>query len=72
VLAYLECKDSVVYLLWVRDRSEVVEFPSLRDAVDAIDAILVGGSRDRSAGRDLRPAARRTRTSPVPGGSDGH
>lgn len=41
VLAYLECKDSVVYVLWVRDRIGVVEFGSLREAVAAVDADLV-------------------------------
>jgi hypothetical protein len=43
VLAYLECKDSVVYVLWVRDPRGVVEFASLRDALAAVDAILLDG-----------------------------
>ena len=45
VLAYLECKDSVVYVLFVRGGADVLEFESLRAALDAVDAILVGGVR---------------------------
>jgi len=45
VLAYLECKDGVVYVMCVTVRPEVIEFPTLRTALDALDAILVGGVR---------------------------
>ena len=45
VLAYLECKDSVVYLLCVKGRPEAVELPTLQAALDEVDAILVGGAR---------------------------
>ena len=45
VLAYLECKDSVVYLLCLKGRPEVVELPTLQAALDEVDAILVGGAR---------------------------
>jgi hypothetical protein len=36
VIAYLECKDSRVYVLWVSGATGVCEFPSLREALDAI------------------------------------
>jgi hypothetical protein len=48
VLAYLECKDSVVYLLCVKGRPEAVELPTLQAALDEVDAILVGGARESS------------------------
>ncbi|WP_194395757.1 hypothetical protein [Microbacterium atlanticum] len=35
-VAYLECKDERVYLLWVRDSAGVCEFASIRAALDAI------------------------------------
>ncbi|WP_019180044.1 hypothetical protein [Microbacterium yannicii] len=54
VLAYLECKDSVVYVLFVRGRTEVVEFESLRAAIDAVDAILVGGVRAKKRPISMR------------------
>jgi hypothetical protein len=40
VIAYLECKDSRVYVLWVSGTSGVCEFESLRDALEAISARL--------------------------------
>jgi hypothetical protein len=36
IIAYLECKDSRVYVLWVTGSTGVREFDSLRDALDAI------------------------------------
>ncbi|MBW9119311.1 hypothetical protein JNB63_04325 [Microbacterium trichothecenolyticum] len=55
VLAYLECRDSVVRLQWVRDSADVVEFSTLREALDAVDgAFIVGGVRqspNRARGR---------------------
>ena len=36
VVAYLECKDARVYLLWVTGSAGVCEFDSIRRAVDAI------------------------------------
>ncbi|MFE7846546.1 hypothetical protein ACFUTX_15280 [Microbacterium sp. NPDC057407] len=46
VLAFLECRNTVVRLEWIRDAGEVREFATLREALDAIDdAILVGGVR---------------------------
>jgi hypothetical protein len=36
VIAYLECKDGLVYVLWVRDRGAVIEFTSLREALEAV------------------------------------
>ncbi len=41
VIAYLECKDSRVYLLWVSGATGVCEFASLREALDAISERLV-------------------------------
>jgi len=38
VIAYLECKDHIVYVLWVRDPRGVVEFPTLRDALNAVES----------------------------------
>ncbi len=40
VLAYLECKDGRVYLLWVSGSAGVCEFDSLRDALDQISERL--------------------------------
>ena len=57
VLAYLECKDSVAYVLWVRDHGGVVEFESLRDALAAVDAILVDRVAEE-AGPGPQPAGR--------------
>lgn len=54
VLAYLEYKDSVVYVLSVRDHLGVVEFHSLPDALAAVDALLDGTPGEAG----LRPAAR--------------
>jgi hypothetical protein len=36
VVAYLECKDRIVYVLWVHGRGGVDEYPSLREALAAI------------------------------------
>jgi hypothetical protein len=36
MVAYLECKDERVYLLWVTGSSGVCEFDSIRAALDAI------------------------------------
>lgn len=36
VIAYLECKEERVYLLWVRGSAGVCEFGSIRDALDRI------------------------------------
>ncbi|MHC2998547.1 hypothetical protein [Microbacterium sp. HJ5] len=36
VIAYVECKDHIVYVLWVHGGGGVTEFPSLRDALAAI------------------------------------
>ena len=36
VVAYLECKDEIVYVLWVHGRAGVDEYPSLREALAAI------------------------------------
>jgi hypothetical protein len=41
VIAYLECKDSRVYVLWVSGATGVCEFASLREALDAIAERLV-------------------------------
>ena len=38
ILAYLECCDGRVYVVWVRHGARTGEFPTLREAVDAIDA----------------------------------
>lgn len=38
ILAYLECCDGRVYVVWVRHGARADEFPTLREAVDAIDA----------------------------------
>ena len=40
VVAYLECKDERVYLLWVTGSAGVCEFDSIRAALDAIAARL--------------------------------
>lgn len=39
VLAYVECKDGLVYVLWVRGGGDVAEFDSIRHALDAIDEV---------------------------------
>ena len=44
VVAYLECKDGRVYLLWVGASSHVREFASLRDALDAVAQRLPASS----------------------------
>jgi hypothetical protein len=36
VLAYLECKDARVYVLWLHHSGGVTEYASLRDALDAL------------------------------------
>ena len=36
VVAYLECKDDRVYVLWVAGDAGVCEFGSVRDALDEI------------------------------------
>ena len=36
VIAYLECKDERVYLLWVTGSAGVCEFDSIREALGAI------------------------------------
>ncbi|MFB8145970.1 hypothetical protein ACFC1W_04400 [Microbacterium sp. NPDC056003] len=36
VVAYLECKDEIVYVLWVHGRAGVDEYRSLREALAAI------------------------------------
>ena len=36
VVAYLECKDQIVYVLWVHGRAGVDEYPSLGEALAAI------------------------------------
>ncbi|HKP08961.1 MAG TPA: hypothetical protein VJU58_17060 [Microbacterium sp.] len=36
VVAYLECKDDRVYVLWVTGGAGVCEFGSIRDALDEI------------------------------------
>lgn len=36
VIAYLECKDSRVYVLWVSGATGVCEYESLREALAAI------------------------------------
>lgn len=41
VIAYLECKDSRVYVLWVNGATGVCEFESLREALAAIAERLV-------------------------------
>jgi len=41
VIAYLECKDSRVYVLWVSGATGVCEYDSLRDAIAAISERLV-------------------------------
>lgn len=41
VIAYLECKGSRVYVLWVSGAKGVCEFGSLRDALTAISERLV-------------------------------
>jgi hypothetical protein len=40
VVAYLECKDERVYLLWVTGSGGVREFASLREALDQISLRL--------------------------------
>lgn len=40
IVAYLECKDSRVYLLWVRNPDGVHEFDSVRAAVEAVSQRL--------------------------------
>ena len=40
VVAYLECKDEIVYVLWVAGSTGVREFDSLPAALDAIAARL--------------------------------
>jgi hypothetical protein len=40
VIAYLECKDERVYVLWVSGSTGVCEFGSIRDAIDAISGRL--------------------------------
>lgn len=40
VVAYLECKDERVYLLWVTGSAGVCEFDSIRQALDAISERL--------------------------------
>lgn len=40
VIAYLECKDSRVYVLWVSGATGVCEYESLRDALSAISERL--------------------------------
>ena len=37
VIAYLECKDHIAYVLWVSRPGAVVEFDSLREALDAVE-----------------------------------
>ncbi len=39
-VAYLECKDGRVYLLWVGGSTGVCEFDSIRDALDKISERL--------------------------------
>ena len=41
IIAYLECKDSRVYVLWVSGTTGVCEFDSLREALDTIAERLV-------------------------------
>ena len=36
LVAYVEHKDQRVYVLWVRDRRDVCEYASLREAITAI------------------------------------
>ncbi|MGU3646088.1 hypothetical protein ACLBXX_14060 [Microbacterium sp. C23T] len=36
VVAYLECKDDRVYVLWVAGTASVCEFGSIREALDQI------------------------------------
>lgn len=40
VIAYLECKDNRVYLLWVADPDGVHEFGSIRLALEAVSERL--------------------------------
>ena len=56
VLAYLECRDARVYLLWVRDRTGTVTFGSLREAVDAIGGLLCGGVSDNVVRAGIGPS----------------
>lgn len=39
-IAYLECKDSGVSVLWVSGATGMCTFPSLREALDAIEERL--------------------------------
>jgi hypothetical protein len=39
-IAYLECKDGRVYLLWVTGSAGVCEFASIRDALEQISERL--------------------------------
>lgn len=41
VVAYLECKEHRVYVLWVTGADGVCEFGSIRDALDQIGQRLV-------------------------------
>ncbi|MCH6231923.1 hypothetical protein MK786_14320 [Microbacterium sp. CFH 31415] len=52
VVAYLECKDQIVYVLWVHGRAGVDEYPSLREALAAI----AEGMRVRREGRAVETA----------------
>lgn len=38
VIAYLECKNSQVSVLWVRDRRETGLYDTLREALDEVSA----------------------------------
>ena len=38
VIAYLECKNQHVSVLWVRDRHDECSFDTLREALDAVSA----------------------------------
>lgn len=40
VVAYLECKDDRVYVLWVAGAAGVCEFDSIREALDQIASRL--------------------------------
>lgn len=57
VLAYLECKDGIVYVLWVRGGG-VDEFASLREALQAT-ATRMAAQRVRAVdvGAQLAPTA---------------
>lgn len=38
VIAYLECKDHTVFVLWIRERADAACYDTLRDALRAITA----------------------------------